>query len=62
MTVVIHTNLHYSLTTPSMTRMTSLTQMLFVDFVYNCVFALSLDCNRQDDISLIDCESTWFGV
>jgi len=62
MTVVIHTDSHYALTTPSMTCLTSLTQILLVKFVSNLVFAVLLNRNRQDDIKLIDSQSSRFGV
>jgi len=61
MTVVIHTDSHYTLTAPSMTRITSVTQILLVNSVCDLVFVFSLNCNRQDDIKLIDCQSTRFG-
>jgi len=62
MLLVIHTDSHYALTTPSMTHITSLTLLLEVNFVSNLVFAFSLNHNRQDNIKLIDCQSTWFGI
>ena len=45
-----------------MTHMTSLTQILFVNFASKTILVLSLNCNRQDNIKLIDHQSTWFGV
>jgi len=62
MTVVIHTDSYYALTAPSMTRMTSVTQILLVNSVSNLVVAFSLTCNRQYDIKLFDPQSTRFGV
>jgi len=62
MMVVIHTDSHCALTAPSMTGMPSLTQILLVNYVSNSHCALSLICKRQDDIRLINCQSTQFGV
>jgi hypothetical protein len=60
--VVIHTDSHTALTAPSMTGMLSLSQILLVNCVsdLHCVF--SLVCERQDDIMLIEHQSTRFGV
>jgi len=62
MMVVIHTDSRRALTTPSMTGMPSLTQILLVNYVSNLDCALSLICKRQDDIRLINRQSTQFGV
>jgi hypothetical protein len=62
MMVVIPTDSRCVLTTPSMTRMPSLTNILLVNFVFNIDCVLSLNCRRHDDIMVIDCQSTWFGV
>ena len=62
MMVVIPTDLGYALTIPSMTRMPSLTNILLVNFVFNIDCAFSLRCRRNDNIMLIDRQSTWFGV
>jgi len=47
---------------PITTSTTSLTQLLWVHFVSNLGFAFSLNHNGQDDIMLVRCLSTWFGV
>ena len=62
MTVVIDKDSHCALTAPSITRMTSLTQIALGNFVSNLFFAFLLNRNRQDDINLFHCESTRFGV
>jgi len=62
MTVGIHTDSRCALTAPSLTGTPSLTQILFVNFVSNLDCALSLICNRQEDIRLIYHQSTQFGV
>jgi len=62
MMMVIHTDSRCALTVPSMTGTPSLTQTLLVNFVSNLDCALSLICNRQHDIRLINCQSTQFGV
>jgi hypothetical protein len=58
MMVVIPTDLRCALTTPSMTRMPSLTDILLVNFVFNIDCAFSLTYKRHDDIMLIDRQST----
>ena len=62
MMVVIHPDSHCALTVPSITRMPSLGQILLVHCVCNldCVFLIIR--NRQDHITLIECQSTQFGV
>jgi len=62
MMVVIHTDSCSALTAPSMTGTPSLTQILLVNFVCNLDCALSLICKRQDNIRLINRQSTQFGV
>jgi len=60
--VVIHTDSHCAMTAPSMTRMSSLSETLLVNFIFILDCALSLICKRQDDIVLISCPLTLFGV
>ena len=62
MMVVIHTDSRFAMTAPSMTCMSSLREILLVNFMFclDCVF--SLIRKRQDDIVLISCQSTFFGV
>ena len=62
MTTVIHTDSCYTLTAHSMTHMTSQAQMLLVNFVSNSDFGFSLNGNRQDNIKLVNRQSTRFGV
>jgi len=62
MMVVIPTNSRCALTIPSMTRMPLLINILLVNFVFNIDCAFSLRCRRNDDIMLINRQSTWFGV
>jgi hypothetical protein len=62
MLVVIHTDLRCAMTAPSMTCIPLLSETLLVNFIFilDCVF--SLIRKRQDDIALISCQSTLFGV
>jgi len=60
--VVIHTDSRCAITAPSMTRMSSLAETLLVNFIFSLDCALSLIRKRQDDIVLISCQSTLFGV
>jgi len=62
MMVVIHPDLHRAMTAPSMTRMSSLSETLLVNFIFSLDCAFSLIHKRQDHIVLISCQSTWFGV
>jgi hypothetical protein len=62
MMVVIHTDSRCAMTAPSMTRMSSLCATLLVNFFFGLDWVFSLIPNRQDDIVLISCQSTWFGV
>jgi len=62
MMVGIHTDLRCTLTAPPLTGTPSLTQILLVNVVSNLDCAFSLICKRQDNIRLINRESTWFGV
>ena len=62
MMVVIHTDLCYALTAPSMTWMTLLSQILLLHFVSNLHCAFSLSHARQVDISQINPQQTQFGV
>jgi len=49
MMVVVQINSSCTLTAPSMTRMTSLTQILLAHFVTNIAFALSLHSHLQKE-------------
>jgi len=60
--VVIHTDSRCAITASSMTRMSSLSETLLVNFIFGLDCAFSLIRKRQDDIVLISCQSTWFGV
>jgi hypothetical protein len=62
MMVVIHTDSRCAMTAPSMTRMSSLSETLLVNFILSLNCAFSLIHKRQDDIALINCQSTRFGV
>jgi len=62
MMVGIHTDLRCTLTAPSLTGTPSLTRILLVNFVSNLDCAFSLICQRQDDIGLINGQSSQFGV
>ena len=62
MIVVIHTDSRCALTTPSKTRMPSLTQISLVNSISNLNCAFLCICKRQDDIRLINHLSTRFGV
>jgi len=62
MMVVIHTDSRCALTAPSMTGTPSLTEIVLVNFVTNLDCALSIICKRQDNIRLINRQSTQFGV
>jgi hypothetical protein len=62
MMVVIHPDSRRAMTAPSMTRMSSLSETLLVNFIFSLDCAFSLIHKRQDDIVLISCQSTWFGV
>jgi hypothetical protein len=62
MMVVIHSDLRRAITAPSMTRMLSLSETLLVNFIFSLDCAFSLIRKRQDDIVLISCQSSWFGV
>jgi len=53
MTAVMHTGSYCILTAHSMTRMTSLTGKLLVNFVTNLVSTFARNSNRKDDIRLI---------
>jgi len=61
MAVVIQTDSYWALTAPSMTRMTSLTYILLVNFVTNLVFAFLLNSNWHKEIKYIGCLTAWFG-
>jgi len=62
MMVGIHRDARCALTASSLTGTPSLTQILLVNFVSNLDCAFSLICNRQDDIGLINRQSSQFGV
>jgi hypothetical protein len=62
MMVVIPTNLSCALTTPCVTHMQLLTHILLENFVFNLDCAFSLTSKRQDNITLINHQSTLFGV
>ena len=62
MMVIIHTDSRCAMTAPSMACMSSLSETLLVNFIFSLDCAFSLICKRQDDIVLISCQSTWFGV
>ena len=62
MMVVIHPDSRRARTAPSMTRMSSLSETLLVNFIFSLDWAFSLIRWRQYDILLISCPSTWFGV
>jgi len=53
MTVVIQTDSYCALTALSMTRMTSLSDILLVYFVANITFAISLNNHWQREIEFI---------
>jgi hypothetical protein len=62
MMVVIHPDSRCALTTPSMTVMPSLIETLLVNFSSssNCTFPPI--CKTQENIALIKCQPTQFGV
>jgi len=60
--VVIHPDSRRAMTAPSMTRMSSLSETLVVNFIFSLDCAFSLIRKRQDHIVLISCQSTGFGV
>jgi hypothetical protein len=62
MMVVIHPDPRRAMTAPSMTLMSLLSETLLVNFIFGLDCAFSFICKRQDDIVLISCQSTWFGV
>jgi hypothetical protein len=62
MMVVIHTDSRCTMTAPSMTCMSSLSETLWVNVIFRLDCAFSLIRKRQDDILLISCQSTLFGV
>jgi hypothetical protein len=62
MMVVNHTDSRCALTAPSMTGMPLLSETLLVNFIFSIDCAFSLLCKRQDNIALINCPSTRFGV
>jgi hypothetical protein len=62
MMVVIHPDSRRAMTAPPMTCMSSLSETVLGNFIFSLDCAFSLICTRQDDIVLISCQSTWFGV
>jgi len=62
MMVVIHTDLRCAMAAPSMTPMSSLSETLLANFIFSLDCAFSRIDKRQDDISLIHCQSSCFGV
>ena len=60
--MIIHTDSCRAMTAPSMTRMSSLSETLLVNFIFSLDCAFSLIRKRQDHIVLVSCQSTWFGV
>jgi hypothetical protein len=62
MMVVIHTDSRCTLAGPSMTPMSSLNETLLVNFVFCLDCEFSRIRQRQVDIALINCQSSWFGV
>jgi len=62
MMVVIHTDSHCTTSAPSITRMSSLTDSLLLNFIFSCDCALSLFHERQDNIVLIICQSAQIRV
>jgi len=62
MIMVIYTDSGCTLTAPSITRIPSLSETLLLNFISSLDCAFSLICKRQDDNTLINCQSTWFGV
>jgi len=62
MMVGIHIDSRCALTAPPLTGTPSLTQILLVNFVSNLDCTFSLICKRQDDIRLINRQSTRFVV
>jgi hypothetical protein len=62
MMVVIHRDSHLAMTAPSMTCMSSLSETLLLNFIFCLDCTVSLIRKRQDDIVLISCQSTLFGV
>jgi len=62
MMVVIQTDSHCALTTPSMTCMPSVTPILFQNSISNLHSPIPLVGNRQNDITMINRQSTWPGV
>jgi hypothetical protein len=62
MMVVIHPDSRHAMTASSMTRMSSLSESLLLNFIFSLDCAFSLILKRQDDIVLISCQSSSFGV
>jgi len=62
MIVVIHTDSRCVLTASSLTHMPSLSETLLVNFILSLDCAFSLIFKKYDVITLVNCQSTWFGV
>jgi hypothetical protein len=62
MMVVIHTDSRCAMTAPSLTRISSLSEALLVNFMFSLDCAFSHIRKRQDDIVFISCQLTLFGV
>ena len=62
MMVVIHADSCCTMTAPSTTCMSSPSEALLVNIILSLDCAFSLIRKRQDDILLISCQYTWFGV
>jgi hypothetical protein len=61
MTVVIQTDSYLALITPSITRMTSLTEIVLVNFVTNFVCAFPLNRNRTGAMQFIGHDASQCG-
>jgi len=62
MMVVSHPDSRRAMTAPSTPSMSSLSETLLANFIISLDCAFSLIRKRQDNIVLISCQSTWFGV
>jgi hypothetical protein len=61
-TAVIGLGSPFTLTAPPMTRMSSLTSILLVNFISSVGDAFSLNLTKQDDIQFVGCLLIWVGV
>jgi len=62
MMVDIHTDSRCAMAAPSMTPMSSLSETWLVNFIFSLDFTFLRLRRRQDDIALINSQSSWFGV